>query len=902
MSNEINPPGRKISRRRFISTATASTMLASLRPRLGGVVNGSAENAVAMPQPPAATVGISPAAYARAARRAAALVARMTLTEKTGQLGNTAPAIKRLGLPKYQYWHEALHGLLRGGPCTSFPVPLAMANSWNPALALKVYTAVSDEARGYHHKHGTNLAYYSPQTLNTAKDPRWGRIDETLGEDPHLIGTMVASVVRGMQGDNPEFLKTVCCAKHFICNETDDDRHTTSASVNSRSFWEYYTRPFRSAVDAGVFTVMSSYNEINGIPCSADRFLLTDLLRQRWGFRGYVTSDCDAVGDIYQTHHYVPTGEQAAALAMQAGCDLNCGFAWGTYQKFLPRAVALELVSEADIDQALTRLLTARFLFGEFDEPSTVPYNTISFSVVDSPEHRALALEAGRESLVLLKNDHNLLPLNKSKVKKVAVIGPMADRCALGGYSGGPFVHVSPLEGIAAALGSPRANDRIDAINFSSIDWNYKFFDCVLPDATLGLMQNAFWVQLPAADFTGRTFITARASCATAGGVVEVRLDSPTGEVVARIKITSTGDWSEFKEFSAPINNATGWHSIYLVFTGATTDKDLFHLDYIELHPLQRRKSGSAQVEFVRGCTVDGPANRDWFKKAARAAKDADVVFLVLGTDQTIDHEQLDRKDIVLPGAQHDLAQTVLRANARTVLILSANCPVAIPWEDEHFPAILCALCAGQSQGTAIADVVFGHYNPGGKLAETWFRSLRQLPGFHDYDVVNDRTYMYFRGRCLYPFGFGLSYTTFSFSDLKTDAKSLAAGGVVRVSATVTNTGAIAGSEVMQFYITAPKSKVRRPIKQLVGFQRVPLAAGESRTVTFTLPYNDQALWFWDERKRKFVMEPGQLQLLIGNSSEHIHLSTQVELESCTDAALGSPESLQTVMVPPSVL
>jgi beta-glucosidase len=894
MSIENQPLGRKISRRRFISSATAATMLASLRPQMAAVAAG------ALPQT-GGTPGVSAQAYERAARRAAALVARMTLKEKAGQLGNTAPAIKRLGLPAYQYWHEALHGLLRGGPCTSFPVPLAMANTWNPVLGEKVYTAVSDEARAYHNKHGTALAYYSPQTLNTAKDPRWGRIDETLGEDPHLMGTMVAGVVRGMQGDNPSFLKTVCCAKHFICNETDDDRHTTSASVNSRSFWEYYTRPFRSAVDAGVFTVMGSYNEINGIPCCADRFLLTDLLRNRWGFRGYVTSDCDAVADIYQTHHYVPTGEQAAALAMQAGCDLNCGFTWGTYQKFLPRAVALELVSEADIDRALTRILTARYLFGEFDDHNAVPYNTISFDVVDSPEHRALALRAARESLVLLKNDHGILPLNKKKIKKVAVIGPMADRCALGGYSGGPFVHVSPLDGIAAALGSPRVNNRIDAINFSSIDWNYKFFPCVLPDATLGLMQNTFYVQLPAADFTGRTSITARASCVGAGGKVEVHLDGPAGELAATIAITSTGGWTKFKNFSAPIKNAAGWHSIYLVFTGATDAKDLFHLDYIELHPLQTQAPGRVEVEFVRGCTVDGPENPQWLRDAARAAREADVVFLVLGTDQTIDHEQLDRKDIVLPGAQHALAQKVRQANAKTVLILSANCPVAIPWEDEHISTILCALCAGQAQGTAIADVIFGDYNPGGKLAETWFRSLRQLPGFHDYDIIHDRTYMYFRGRCLYPFGFGLSYSTFSFSGIKTDAVSLAAGGVVRVSATVKNTSDIPGSEVMQCYITAPKSKVRRPIKQLIGFQRVALAAGESRTVTFTLPYNDQALWFWDERKRRFVLQPGKLRILIGSSSAHIHLSTEVELEACQDENLGAPESLQTRTVPPEV-
>ena len=888
-----------LNRREFVATSAVIGAAATL----GGCVSESkGHSEISLGTGSTNRVGISDGAYKKAWNRAAALVARMTLVEKSSQLGNASPAIKRLGLPAYQYWHEALHGLFRGGPCTSFPVPLAMANTWNPALGQKVYTAVSDEARAYHNQHGTNLAYYSPQTLNTAKDPRWGRIDETLGEDPHLIGTMVAGVVRGMQGDNPNFLKTVCCAKHFICNETDDDRHTVSASVDSRSFWEYYTRTFRSAVDAGVFTVMGAYNEVNGIPCCADRFLLTDLLRHRWGFRGYVTSDCDAVADIYQTHHYVPTGEQAAALAIQAGCDLNCGFAWGTYQKFLPRAVALELVSETDIDQALTRILTARFLFGEFDDPNIVPYSTIKFSVVDSPEHRQLALQAARESLVLLKNDHKILPLNKTNIKKVAVIGPMADRCALGGYSGGPFVHVSPLDGIATELGSPRVNNRIDAINFSSIDWNYKFFNCVLPDATLGLMQNTFWVQLPAVDFTGRTSITARASCATAGGAVEIHLDSPTGEVIARIKIKPTGGWDKFQEFSAPINNTSGWHSIYLVFTGAANLKDLFHLDYIELHPLQQQKAGNVQVEFVRGCTVNGPANAEWLKQAVRAAKEADVVFLVLGTDQTIDHEQLDRKDIVLPGAQHSLAQAVHHANGNTVLILSANCPVALPWEEDHIPAIVCALCAGQAQGTAIADVVFGNYNPGGKTCCTWYKSVNQLPHFHNYDIMKGRTYMYFEGEPLYPFGYGLSFTQFKFSDMRVGGQTLGQGRPVEVSAKITNIGSCDGAEIVQFYITPPKSPVKRPIKQLVGFQRVELKPGESRKITFRLPYTAQALWYWHESQRKFVLQPGTLQLMIGSSSADIHLTGQVNLKSCTDAILGGPETLDTMAVQAEVL
>ncbi len=384
----------KVNRREFMAAAAvvgAATTLAGCTQQSAGLARQTTGPSDSL------RVGISDAAYKKARQRAAALVDKMTLSEKIAQTGfselrfpvGTAPAIKRLGLPVYNYYAgEALHGLVRSGPVTSFPVPLALACSWNPMLALRVYETVSDEARAYNKKDNAGLSFYSPQTLNLHRDPRWGRCQEASGEDPCLAGTWAVNVVKGMQGDNPNYLKTTACAKHFICNNTENDRHTVSASVDARSFWEYYTRAYRACVINGdVFTVMSAYNSVNGIPSSADHFLLTTLLRNRWGFRGYVTSDCDAVNNIFNTHHYVSTLPQAVALAMQAGCDLNCG---KVMPRYLAAAVGEELVSEADISRAVTRLLTVRVLLGELDPPTSVPYANISFNVVDSPAHRCI--------------------------------------------------------------------------------------------------------------------------------------------------------------------------------------------------------------------------------------------------------------------------------------------------------------------------------------------------------------------------------------------------------------------------------------------------------------------------------------------------------------------------------
>ena len=846
-------------------------------------------------------VRISDAAHQKARMRAAALVARMTLAEKISQTGGdnnwgAVPAIKRLGIPAYNYYSgEALHGLVGNDGATGFPLPLAMGCSWNPGLVRRVFSAISDEARAYHRKYNQGLNYYSPPTLNIHRDPRWGRCGEVYGEDPCHLSSFAAAVIRGFQGDDSNYLKAVACAKHFICNNTDDDRYSVSASVSPRNFWEYYTRAFRSAVvDGDVFIVMAAYNAINGVPCPADRFLLTGLLRDRWGFRGYVTSDCDAVACIYNPHHYVPTLHQAAALAVQAGCDFNCG---NTMPKHLGKAVADELVSEADISRAVERALTTRFLLGEFDPPSQVPYSRIGFDVVNCPAHQKLALEMARQSIVLLKNDGQFLPLDKNACRKVAIIGPLAHYHA-GNYGNtSPGVRISVLDGLAHEFDASVERQRYWAAGAARMSAGPKSQPSSEAGTDVGWITNGAWLEFEPQNLEGVEEFKFRVASPGPGGHIEVRLDSLKNPPVARAAVPVTGGFQKWITVPASVGKPlSGAHRIVLKFTGAA-DLALFNLEWYEVTPSPKPRPGKAYLVYEPGCGILGPRDDELFDRAVNAARHADLVIMVCGINQSVDCEYHDRKTTDLTGAQHELIQACHQANPRTVLVLNTNNTVAINWEQANLPAIVSTIFAGQAQGTAIADVLFGNYNPGGKTDCTWYKSVDQLPPFHNYDIMKGRTYMYFEGEPLYPFGYGLSYTTFHTSDMHMDSTELSAKKPVKISCTVKNTGARAGAEVVQFYITAPKSPVKRPIKELVGFQRVELKPGESRRVTFTLPYTAQALWYWHESRRKFVLQAGRLKLMIGNSSADIALTGVVTLKACTDAALGGPETLNTIAV-----
>lgn len=878
-----------VNRRQFLSTVSAATGLLAL-----GAPGALADGCPLFgDHKEGRRVGISDRAYRRAWKRAKAMVAQMTLDEKISQLGSSASAIERLNIPPYNYYTgEALHGLTQEPGATSFPMPLALAAAWNPELVLKAYTAVSEEARATDNRWKRGLSYYSPITLNLHRDPRWGRCGEAPGEDPCLASTFAVQTVRGMQGDDRDYLKTTACSKHYICNNTDSDRTRISADPDQRSFWEYYTRAYRATILEGdVFSVMSAYSSFDGVPCSASHFLLTDLLRRQWGFRGYVTSDCDAINNIYNPHHYAETQAIAAAMAVQAGCDLNCG---GTLQHQLKEAVNLELIGEDEISMAVTRLFTVRCLLGLFDPPAKVHYTRIPFDAIDCPAHRELALEAARQSLVLLKNDSQFLPLNKSALKKIALIGPMAGVCHLGGYSGSPRVLISPYRGIAESFGIKVELPYIPASAMVRCDGDIRLQSSSEGEMNLGFISDNTWAEFPKTDFTGKTEFQARVASDGGGGTIEVHLDKYDGPLACTLKVPHTGNWQKWKNVSAPLTGVTGEHSIFLTFHGG--GGYIINVERLQLNPYTPPPGppGSTQIILKPGCSVTGQKDDAAFQEAVDAAKDADVVVLVCGINEDVCREGYDRDTLGLTGAQPDLIKAVYAANPKTVLVLSTINSLSIEWEQENIPAILCAVCAGQAQGTAIAEVLFGAYNPGGKLPCTWYRSLDQLPDFHDYDIHKGRTYMYFEGDPLYPFGHGLSYTTFTLDNLKIAEATLGPREKTTVSTDVTNTGSRAGAEVVQLYITAPSSPVKRPIKQLAGFQRVELQPGEKKTVIFELPFSEQAFWYWDSDAQKFVVQPGTAKILVGNSSANISLTGELTLKPATEK-LPEPDCVDTV-------
>lgn len=886
----------KLNRRQFLSTLSATAGVLALAPASGALAGD-----LPFFEQEGRRVGISDRAYRKAQERARKLVEQMTLDEKISQLGHSARAVERLKIPAYNYYTgEALHGLTQVAPATSFPVPLALAAAWNPGLVLQVYTAVSEEARAYDNARKIGLSYYSPITLNLHRDPRWGRCCEAPGEDPCLAASFGVQTVRGMQGDNPDYLKTTACSKHFICNNTDADRTSTSAMVDPRSFWEYYTRSYRATILEGdVFTVMSAYSAINGVPCSASDFLLTDLLRRQWGFRGYVTSDCDAIDNIYNPHHYAATKAIASAMAVQAGCELNCG---GTLQKNLREAVDNELISEEEISRAAIRVFTVRYLLGVFDPPEKVPYTRITMEAVDCAAHRELALEAARQSLVLLKNEGQFLPLDKSRIKKIAVIGPLGDTCYLGGYSGGPRIYISPYKGLAASLGIKIHNSYIPASDMVRCNGDIHLQESSESEMNLGFINDNTWAEFPKADFTGKTGFQARVSSEANGGTIDVHLDQLDGPLACSLKVPKTKGWQRWVNVSAPLKDISGEHSIFLKFSG-TGGGYILNVLRFQLNPVAHptETSGGPEIVFKPGCSVTAKKDDAMFQEAVDAAKDADVVVLVCGVTEDVDREGHDRDTIEMTGVQSELIQAVHGANPKTVLVLSTNNSVAINWEQDNVPAILCAVCAGQAQGTAIAEALFGEYNPGGKLPCTWYRSLDQLQDFHDYDIKKGRTYMYFQDKPLYPFGHGLSYTTFKMDGLQMKNTTLGQGEKAKISLDVTNTGSRSGAEVVQLYVTAPASSVKRPIQQLVGFQRVELQPGEKKSVIFELPYSEQAFWYWDEKAESFVLQPGTTKVLIGNSSANILLKGELTLKAPAEP-LSAPDAVDTVAVKAKVV
>lgn len=827
--------------------------------------------------------------------RAADLVSRMTLEEKLSQFGSNNAAISRLGVAHYDYWTEGLHGVARLGEATSFPYSLGMASSWNDDLILKIATATADEARGYANGTGRGLNYFSP-TINMNRDPRWGRSNETYGEDPFLTTIIGQRFVEGFQGDDERYEKVNATIKHYAANNSEFNRHKGTSDMDNRTLLEFYTRAFKSiTLNSRVASVMGAYNRVNNVPVSANNYLLNTLLRLRWGFDGFVVSDCGAVTNIYQDHQWKPsedylsqyedgdryidstgtvTPQGAAALALLAGTDLNCGDA---YMRYMATAVEEGLVSEDDLDIALVRIFTSRFKTGEFDPAEMVPYRSDDYSFenqVENAEHKQLAEDAADEAIVLLKNEMakgggaSILPLSKSE-KNIVMIGETADKVILGDYSGMPSEEncSTPVQGVESLLGAKvtqiattasqggyvmnMRNVTLQRANGSEIR-TLKPTDsstqkgCQLEsNANFGYVESGSYVLYENVDISELGKITVETSGGTDNstqGSVDFHIGSPDGMLLTSVSTKHTSGWGDYKQFAAVVDSVGGAKTVTLcaVFNSST-----------------------AKVNFT-----------DAEKKTIA---DADAVLLCVGTNTGDSAEGHDRSMLDLPRSQASLINTVAALNPRTVVYIQSVSMVNVEAFKDNVPAILWCTYNGQAQGNAMAHVIFGDANPSAKLTFTWYANEYQLPEITDYSIRSGedsygRTYQYFTGDVSYPFGYGLSYTNFTYSNLKLDKTAVTPNDTVRVTVDVTNSGKVDGAEVVQLYVVPPiHDKVERPVKQLKGFDKVSLKAGETKTVTIDIAAED--LYFYDEETGATVYDHGEYTLQVGASSEDIKFS-----------------------------
>jgi len=845
--------------------------------------------------------------------RAADLVSRMTLEEKVAQLQNDAPAIPRLGVPAYEWWNEALHGVARAGAATVFPQAIGLAATFDVPLMTRIATVISDEARAKHHdfaardqrKRYQGLTFWSPN-INIFRDPRWGRGQETYGEDPFLTSRMGVAFVRAMQGDDPKYRKVDATAKHFAVHSgPEHNRHVFDVHPTDRDLWETYLPAFRALVQEGhVASVMGAYNRLNGESASGSHHLLTGILRDQWGFKGYVVSDCDSVEDIWKYHHIVDTPEKAAALAVKSGDEVNCGRTYGA----LFNAVHLGLITEAEVDVAVRRAFLTRFQLGMFDPPANVRWAQIPYKVNQSPEHDALALRAARESIVLLKNT-GLLPIDRKKVKTLAVIGPTADEVMslLGNYYGSPAAPVTILQGIREAAG-PNVKV-LHARGADLVEGRAEPRAAPIIEATyLRPEAGATQQGLKGEYFRGKE-LGGKPALTRVDPRVSFRWDrgAPTDTMVAQGELTqdaalAADDYSI--RWTGKLLPPTSGR--YELVVGAN---DGFRL-YLDgklvtdgWEPNQRVTSKSAFVELEAGKSYDlkleyFEADRDaevrlaWrlpgakapLDEALDAARASDVIVFVGGLTGDVEGEEMkvnfpgfaggDRTDLLLPQSQQKLLDALEATGKPIVLVLTAGSAMAVDREQAKLPAILMAWYPGQRGGSAVADVLFGATNPAGRLPVTFYKADEKLPDFEDYSMKN-RTYRYFTGQPLYPFGHGLSYTRFTYTGLKLDRNAVAADGSVQATVTVRNTGKRAGDEVVQLYLKPLEPARERALQELRGIERITLEPGQSRQVSFTVK-PDRDLVIYDDVKKAYAVDPGTFEVQIGASSADIRAKAKL--------------------------
>lgn len=822
--------------------------------------------------------------------RAADLVSRLTLEEKQTLIGNTMAPIPRLGIGAYQLENEACHGVMGGlfNPAvkspTSFPNSAALGSSWDPALMEREATAIANEGRA------TNinligLNYWAP-VIEPARDPRWGRTGESFGEDPFLVTEIGGAFIRGMMGKDPIYLKTVPTAKHYFANNTEFNRHCSSSNMDTRDMREFYLYPYKTAIERDkVPGIMSSYNAVNGVPTSASKYYIDSIARKTYGLNGYVTGDCGAIKDIQTGHFYAKSKAEAAAKGLKAGVDNDCE---AIYQTSAIKAIKEGLISEADFDVALVHVFVMRMRTGEFDPKSMVSYSYINSDVLNSEANKALAVEISMKTPVLLKNNLvaksnvKALPLNASGLKKIALIGPHAEKVELGPYSGAPAEEnmISPLAGIKAYLAQKGlstevvsnvgANTKSDGNIFNvegfgtvKADGTVKVYDITkfdnaakgvvatagnsaiaVPKQVLKRIKDGDWSLYNNVDLTGVESLSIMLTIPGEGTLVEARLGSATGKLLATF---------EPKKTEHPLDKF-----MTKTVTSKITEPGL---------------TGKQTICFVYHCPPKAPVE----KEAIAMAASSDVAIVFVGTDDMTAGEEGDRILLGLPGNQVDLIKAVAAVNPNTIVVMQTLGMVEVD-EFKNLPNVAGIIWTGyngQAQGTAIASILFGETNPGGKLNATWFKSVNDLPDFTDYNLrggngTNGRTFWYFNKDVSYEFGYGLSYTNFEYSNFAISKSAITPNDKITVSVDVKNTGAVDGDEVVQLYMTTPESaaSLQRPIKRLKGFQRVSIPAGQTRRVT--IPVNCADLWFWSLESNKMTYDQGKYVFEIGSSSKNI--------------------------------